>query len=73
MDELKADEKSAAWKLALAAMLKPRATAKGLWLCAALSLGNLHGVGRKVDGGTRTRRASRSARRWRLPQTPQPP
>lgn len=49
VDELKADGTSAVQKLALAATLKPRTTATGLWLCAAWPLGNLHGVGRNVD------------------------
>jgi len=47
-DELKADGKSAAWKLALAAALKARTTATNRWLVAALQLGNLQAVSRKV-------------------------
>ena len=52
-DGLRADGKSAAWKLALAAALKARTTATNRWLGAALQLGNLHAVSRKVAAWTR--------------------
>ena len=50
---LKADGKSAAWKLAPASALKARTPAANRWLGAALQLGNLHAVSRKVAAWTR--------------------
>ena len=51
--ELAATGKSAEWKLALAAALKARTTATNRWLGAALHLGSLHEVSRKVAAWTR--------------------
>ena len=47
-DEIPASGKSASWKLALAAALKAKTTATNRWLAAALHLGNLYEVSRKV-------------------------
>ena len=56
--ELAATGKSAEWKLALAAALKARTTATNRWLGAALHLGSLHEVSRKVAAWTRKAEAS---------------
>jgi hypothetical protein len=61
--------KSAAWKLALASVLKSRTTVTNRWLAAALHLGNLHEVSRKVSAWTR---APDRALLKRLGATPNP-
>jgi REP element-mobilizing transposase RayT len=51
--ELATSGKSAGWKIAAAAALKARTTATNRWLGAALHLGNLYEVSRKVAAWTR--------------------
>jgi hypothetical protein len=51
--ELAMAEKSADWKLALAAELKERTTVTNRWLATTLHMGNLHEVSRKVAAWSR--------------------
>jgi putative transposase len=67
--ELAATGKSEGWKLALAAALKARTTATNRWLGAALHLGNMHEVSRKVAAWTREPDAALSRK---LGLTPNP-
>ncbi|MDO8544381.1 MAG: hypothetical protein Q7S40_28400 [Opitutaceae bacterium] len=52
-EELASAGKSAGWKLALAAALKPQTTVTNRWLGATLHMGNLHEVIRKIAAWAR--------------------
>ena len=59
-DELKAEGKSAGWKLALAAALKARPKATNHWLSTAWYFDNLYEVSRKVAARKRAPNAALS-------------
>ena len=58
VEDLAKDQKSADWKVAIAAALKRRTTATNRWLGAALNMGGLHEVSRQIGRASCRERVS---------------
>jgi hypothetical protein len=60
-DDLRADSKSAPWKIALAASIRERVIVSNRWLSEHLHLGNLHRVSRVLTAWQRRSRSPASS------------